>query len=420
MPHYATLNDYQFKDRVDDLRGCNLYGVDDNKLGTIDDVIFEHGSGEIKYAVVDTGGWSSHKFLIPAERIHSYDRDPDALQVDVVQEHVERFFPPYDAKVEERDEDWRDYEGRYKRAISDNRLFENGPVLHKRGSTHMLTPEASELPATGSGEDLSGLDLEPQRIAGKFTETSPGGGKLQMAPAGTENMQRTVAFGNEATPSREAQDFSRFTGKPLTNEHTPRTLDDGGAQDTSGWAEHAGGRLEDLESRSTRHRHAEGKVEEISSSPNFRPADAKPPMGSMGEDIQPLADPDAQSKLIHPPEIEVGTRGAGRIGASQGELVGDRRELRNAGDPAAASHDSITIPESADTGVDHRLQDRNMNQVAHPNENVVGTGRVAVSQDDMHSRPERWARFEDLLRRHRVDIESKCPQCAPAKDRRTA
>jgi hypothetical protein len=199
----------------------------------------------------------------------------------------------------------------------------------------------------------------------------------------------------------------------VTHKHTPRTLDDGGPQDASGWADHVGGQRE--ESRSLRHRHAEGKVEDISSSPNFHPADVKPPapMGSMGEDIQPIADPDAQAKLIHPPEIEVGTRRAGQMAGMQGELVGDRRELRNVGDPAAAAQDSIAIPEAADTG-DARMSRTN------PLNDVRGTGRVGVSQDDMHSRPERWARFEDLLRRNHVDIESKCPQCAPAKERKRA
>ena len=44
-----------------------LYGADDDKLGKIDDVIFDHATGTIQYAVVDTGGWlSSKKFLVPA------------------------------------------------------------------------------------------------------------------------------------------------------------------------------------------------------------------------------------------------------------------------------------------------------------------------------------------------------------------
>jgi hypothetical protein len=41
--------------------------LNDEKLGNIEDVIFDHTSGNIHYAVVDTGGWlSSKKFLVPA------------------------------------------------------------------------------------------------------------------------------------------------------------------------------------------------------------------------------------------------------------------------------------------------------------------------------------------------------------------
>jgi uncharacterized protein YrrD len=50
-----------------DIRGSKLYGLNDEKLGKIDDVIFDHGTGEIRYVVVDTGGWLSPliAFLYP-------------------------------------------------------------------------------------------------------------------------------------------------------------------------------------------------------------------------------------------------------------------------------------------------------------------------------------------------------------------
>jgi uncharacterized protein YrrD len=39
------------------VRGSHLYGLNDDKLGKIEDVIFDHSSGDIHYVVVDTGGW---------------------------------------------------------------------------------------------------------------------------------------------------------------------------------------------------------------------------------------------------------------------------------------------------------------------------------------------------------------------------
>ena len=70
MAHYGTLKDVRFA--TEDIRGAHLYGLNDEKLGKIDDVIFDHSTGNIRYVVVDTGGWlSSKKFLVPAEGLRA-------------------------------------------------------------------------------------------------------------------------------------------------------------------------------------------------------------------------------------------------------------------------------------------------------------------------------------------------------------
>src|SRR5919204_30939 len=51
MAHYGTLQDYRFTDTdaaKDDIRGSKIYGRDDEKLGKIDDVIFDHSTGAIR------------------------------------------------------------------------------------------------------------------------------------------------------------------------------------------------------------------------------------------------------------------------------------------------------------------------------------------------------------------------------------
>ena len=55
MPHYGILREFNLED-VDDVRGADVYGVNDEELGTIDDVIFDHSNGEIRYVVLKTGG----------------------------------------------------------------------------------------------------------------------------------------------------------------------------------------------------------------------------------------------------------------------------------------------------------------------------------------------------------------------------
>ena len=335
MPHFATLRDYRFKEQLDDIRGCDLYGVDNDKLGKIEDVVFEHGSGTVKYVVVDTGGWlRSKKFLVPADRIHDYEGDPQALQVDLVKEHIERYFPPYDENIVNEETRWKDYESRYEGSARENRIWDTGSVMHKQGSSRTITPEAAdigdagELASGGEQGDLSSFDVEPTRMAGKFTDTAPGSQKMHTAPLGTERKDE------------------RLTG----------TGDRGIPAPGSGTRDVASAERE-------QHRH-EGKVEPISTSPMHRPM----------------------------------------------ERITDV--------PAPSERDSFAVPERADVGEEHRMRDRNYNVPSHPIEDVRGTGRVGPSQEDMHSRPERWRRFEELLRRNRVDIEAKCPHCAPAKARR--
>lgn len=166
MPHFRTLDDLRFENSEDDIRGATLYGVDDEKLGKIDDIIFDHKTGQIHYAVVDAGGWVSHRrFLVPADRIHNYERDPSAFQVDMVRKHVERF-PLFDKSLLRSEEDWRDYERHYREWVT------TGDIIHRRDSANIVTPEADELPVEpsitqGSGPAGQGrsLDLTPRRFA---------------------------------------------------------------------------------------------------------------------------------------------------------------------------------------------------------------------------------------------------------------
>lgn len=166
MPHFRTLDQAQFENRENDIRGAALYGVDNEKLGKIEDVIFDHSTGEIHYAVVNTGGWLNHrKFLVPAERIHNYERDPQAFQVDMVKKHVERF-PHFDKSVLNSEDDWRDYEKRYREWVT------TGDIIHRQGSANIVTPTADEMPVEpsihqGTGPTGQGrpLELTPRRIA---------------------------------------------------------------------------------------------------------------------------------------------------------------------------------------------------------------------------------------------------------------
>jgi len=105
MPHYGKLQNYGFTDAdADDIRGSRIYGRDDEKLGKVKDVIFDHATGAIRYVVVDTGGWlSSKKFIVPADRLRPSAEHEDAYRVDLSKEQIEGF-PLYD-ESDVKDED---------------------------------------------------------------------------------------------------------------------------------------------------------------------------------------------------------------------------------------------------------------------------------------------------------------------------
>ena len=178
MVHYGTLKDFRFSDGgVDDIRGATVYGIDDHKLGKLDDVIFDHSTGSIRYAVIDTGGWlSSKKFIIPAERLHPSAQHEDDYQAGLTKAQVESF-PPYNEKDVESEKNWKDYEERY------GKSWHEAPVQHRKGTDRNVTPTAEEVPAP-SGSAYVGarqpiLDATPQRIV-------PGGGQSpEMAPSST-------------------------------------------------------------------------------------------------------------------------------------------------------------------------------------------------------------------------------------------
>jgi hypothetical protein len=143
MSHYGLLRDYRFEDlnTTDDIRGAAIYGRNDEKLGKIDDVIFDHSTGSIKYLVVDTGGWfSNKKFLVPPHRLHSSaDHDGD-FAVNVDKRQIEGF-PPYNESALHSEKDWKGYEKKFDRA------WESGPVQHRQGSDRDITPTPNEMPA---------------------------------------------------------------------------------------------------------------------------------------------------------------------------------------------------------------------------------------------------------------------------------
>ena len=95
MALYGNLRNYQFMKETDDIRGATLYGTGDEKLGKIEDIIFDQSNGDVRYVVVDAGGWlHTRKFLVPAGEIMTREEGDNDFQVNMTKEQIERL-PEY-------------------------------------------------------------------------------------------------------------------------------------------------------------------------------------------------------------------------------------------------------------------------------------------------------------------------------------
>ena len=144
MAHYGILGKTAVSDAGEDIRGAHLYGNNDEKLGKIDDVIFDHSTAEIRYVVLDTGGWlSSKKFIVPAERLRASAKHQNDFEVNLTKTQVESF-PAYNESDLESENKWSAYEGNYRAKWVDN------PVMHRAETDRNITPTTYQ--TTGNRE----------------------------------------------------------------------------------------------------------------------------------------------------------------------------------------------------------------------------------------------------------------------------
>ena len=149
MSHYGTLKETRLADASEDIRGSQLYGLNDEKLGKIDDVIFDHSTGVIRYVVVDTGGWlASKEFIVPANGLRASAKHGDDFEVSLTKNQIESF-PPYDDSVLESERKWADYEGRYRsKWVAD-------PVMHRAETDRNITPTTQQALGNISSEQAA-------------------------------------------------------------------------------------------------------------------------------------------------------------------------------------------------------------------------------------------------------------------------
>jgi uncharacterized protein YrrD len=84
----STLRNYQDKEIIGPIVGANVYGIDDEKLGSIEDAIVNSESGELRYLIVDSGWLKGRRFVVPADQVYGY-RDTDDLYVSLSKRDIE-------------------------------------------------------------------------------------------------------------------------------------------------------------------------------------------------------------------------------------------------------------------------------------------------------------------------------------------
>jgi hypothetical protein len=109
---------------------------------------FDHSTGNIRYVVVDTGGWlSSKKFIVPADGLRASTRHNNDFEANLDKRQVESF-PPYNESDLDSESKWTGYEGRYRsKWVAD-------PVMHRAETDRNITPttqQTSGNPVSGQG-----------------------------------------------------------------------------------------------------------------------------------------------------------------------------------------------------------------------------------------------------------------------------
>jgi hypothetical protein len=196
MTRYGTLGDYRFSNTQEaaiDIRGSKVYGPGDDKLGEIDDVVFDEATGAIVYVVVDTGGWlTSKRFIVPPDHVRPSMQHENDFLVDLRKKQIESF-PPYDSGELSSEEKWADYEKRYR-----SKWVED-PVMHRAETDRNITPTTKQQIGAGSGtipvSDADTAELE--------TPVTPVRDEMTMDVSATGPSVRWSAFEDTLRQRRE-------------------------------------------------------------------------------------------------------------------------------------------------------------------------------------------------------------------------
>jgi hypothetical protein len=204
MAHYGCIGKGRVSEDVRDVRGVTVRGADNERLGKVNDVIFDHDSMEIRYVVVDSVGWlEAGKFLLPLDRLISDGKHSDGLASDTTREQI-KHAPQYKEQPQGSNGEWKRYEQEFKK------YWEDQPVMHIKGSDRIITPPEEPAPAqlsssqtsssSGSGRQVNAASLFPERMTRVFPDPTPGSGKVILRPRESARVEEAAAGVNQLRP----------------------------------------------------------------------------------------------------------------------------------------------------------------------------------------------------------------------------
>jgi len=213
MPHYGILREYRFED-ANDVRGAEVYGVNDEKLGTIEDVVFDHSSGEIRYVVLKTGGlFSRKKVMLPAGRIEQYGNHEDKFYAGLDKERLE-MLPEFNEDKLKSEQDWSVYEKEHEKR------WNEGAVLYDKETGRIITPPPDQVegarrgPLSEQAKESLNRDFTPQRMGQQddYLGVASGSGKTTLQP------QKASIAGKDDVAARNQQQPVREVMSPVGSE----------------------------------------------------------------------------------------------------------------------------------------------------------------------------------------------------------
>jgi sporulation protein YlmC with PRC-barrel domain len=268
MPHFGILREYRFDD-IQDVRGSEVYGVNDEKLGTIDDVVFDHSTGDIRYVVLKTGLLFGKRIIVPANRIDSYGNHEDKFYADLDKERLE-MLPEFEDHALKSESDWSIYEKEYQSRLND------GAVLYNKDTGRIVTPPVQQVegtrtqPLSDAGIQSLDRDFTPERMGHEDTLLGVSGSiseKTTLQPQKASIGGKADVDPNAAIPPRET--ISSSSGINIPREGRDARSDnaalDAAAMDSARLeaARAMRSNEEHIDSRSENlHEYAEGKASE--------------------------------------------------------------------------------------------------------------------------------------------------------------